>query len=180
MKRIIISLLLAAASLTATAQANLKSYQGFLETGFGYGGTITKGDDAKAAKYGKEDFFFDVSTTHGYNFSENLFLGAGAAYIAGSKLKHSFVPAYMSARLSFPTATVLRFVEARGGIILGGNVEVTDGQSINKGYGSVAFGIEVSEHINILVRCNFLQLPDSTPIAYGTIGLAFTIGRYWF
>lgn len=180
MKRIIISALLAAASLTAAAQANLKGYQGFLETGFGYGSMITKGDDAKAAKYGKGDFFFDISTTHGYNFSENLFLGAGAAYISPAKLKNSFVPAYLSARLSFPTATVLRFIEARGGVILGGKAELTDGQSINKVYSSVVFGLEVSEHVNILARCNFLQLPDNTPALYGTIGIAFTIGRYWF
>lgn len=180
MKRIVISALLAVFSFTAAAQANLKGYQGFLETGLGYGGMITQGDETKVAKYGKGDFFFDFSTTHGYNFSENLFLGAGTAYISSLKLKQSVVPAYICTRLSFPTATVLRFFEVRGGMILGGSAEVSEGQSINKPYASLAFGLEISEHLNVLARCNFLQLPDDTPTVYGTIGIAFTIGRYWY
>lgn len=125
MKRYIIIMLLIAMAATAMARQPKRGYRGFLDWNNDIA-TERYDDDLKITNY-----YSGISTSHGYQFNPNIFLGVGIGVENYRSLNRYIIPAYLHLRTDQKFGIFTPFGEVRIGYNL------TDGGGI---YFSPAIG----------------------------------------
>ncbi|MDE6310579.1 MAG: hypothetical protein K2L96_02020 [Muribaculaceae bacterium] len=93
MKKIALILCALALSCSAFAQQPAKGYRGFADWSNSFAAYKWAGDESKTALW-----FTGIFTSHGYQFTPNLFLGGGVGFEASTKMGLWTVPVFAHLR----------------------------------------------------------------------------------
>ena len=120
MKRILILVYMLAVVGMAMAnpyQSPRRGYRGFVETGFSRSLNRIPSLDLTNGEYkNNHDAFILLSTTHGYQFNKNLFLGGGIMLGFGEETE---LPIYVNGRYDFKFNKITPFADLRIGYNIG-------------------------------------------------------------
>lgn len=125
-----------------TARNTLKGYKGFVDAGY-----IFDTSDNNASK-------FSISTSHGYQFNNYLFLGAGMAidcYTDADESKFG-VPIFANFRANFINKKITPFADLKSGYSIGD----INGTYVALGLG-VRFTLQNKMALNLRMEYNYLQ-----------------------
>jgi hypothetical protein len=84
---------------------SLRGYKGFVDVGYTFAG--------------EDENRIEVSTSHGYQFNNHVFLGAGVAYHDYYDYEYYAIPIYANFRANFIKKKVTPFVDVRSGYSFG-------------------------------------------------------------
>lgn len=111
MKKLFVTLVVAAMVATVAFAQDAKSYRGFTDLSY----TLGVGDTS-------EDFDrFTLSTTHGYQLDDMFFVGAGLSFEYVRDAAVALVPIYADVRMDIPlrSRSIKPFVDAKVGYAAG-------------------------------------------------------------
>ena len=127
-----------------SAKNTLRGYKGFVD--FGYVGDVS---DYNASKVG-------VTTSHGYQFNNYLFLGGGVGLDYFTELESVSVPMFANFRANFINKKVTPFADLKAGYSVGD----VQGAMVTLGVG-VRFSISEKKAINLKLEYNYQEYVDS-------------------
>ncbi|NDV64520.1 hypothetical protein [Bacteroides sp. 224] len=110
----------------APKKSSLRGYKGFVDFGYAFMG----GD--------YDDWFnlnhFEVTTTHGYQFNNHIFVGGGMGYRYYTDIEKHSVPIYANFRANFLKSKVSPFVDVRTGGTVG---------DVEGGFATIGGGVRI-------------------------------------
>ncbi len=135
---------------------SLRGYKGFVETGYAFDISDSNADR------------IDVSTTHGYQFNNYLFVGGGAGVSYYSDADLYSVPVFASFRANFMNKRITPFADTTAGYSVGD----VEGAFATAGIG-VRFGLARKMALNLKVEYVYQEYGDDY---YYNSGSASNIG----
>lgn len=141
----------------------LKGYKGFID--FGYLGDVS---DNNASK-------IQLSTSHGYQFNNHFFLGAGLALDYYTDGELASIPVFVDFRANFINKKVTPFAEVKTGYSMGD----IQGVYFSTGIG-VRFSLKGKKAVNVSLQYDYLQYNDCYDYYYGSYYDTYDLGGFGF
>lgn len=128
---------------------NIRGYHGFIDAGW----IVDCDDDHNDDDCGGDTYSrYEISTTHGYQFNNIIFLGAGLAMNYYPDIDLTGVPVYMNFKVNFAKSKITPYFDLKYGYSLGD----IDGDYISLGFG-MRFGITSHFAINLRTEYNYID-----------------------
>ncbi|MDE6561167.1 MAG: hypothetical protein K2K75_07295 [Muribaculaceae bacterium] len=117
--RLILSMLCIVCASLGIAHDLHRGYRGFVEWDNAIGNTDYR--KKGVGQYGNGTIWFlGISSSHGYQFNEHWFLGAGAMISCGFPKNDKFIPGFVEARYDTKLGKLTPFVDLRAGYYFDG------------------------------------------------------------
>jgi len=143
----------------SNASRSLKGYKGFIETGYTF----------DISDYGADRF--ELSTTHGYQFNNYLFVGGGVGVNYYTDADLASYPIFASFRANFTNKKITPFADIKSGYVVGD----VEGAFATVGIG-VRFGLARKMALNLKLEYAYQEFDYDYYGSESTSGVGIKLG----